>query len=161
MRNKFCTKCFKTFPEGIMTQISGELGVCPGCLEKIKNSTPREYTEDEIRAKYLRYMWGVLEYWEELPNKTEREKMEGFFFTFLSTIDGSSGNLPGFKLIPDAHPDDKEHHKMFGENWYPEDTDIAGSLHERMHEYGPTEDQTKIKELKKSRNKKLKRINKD
>jgi len=27
--NQFCTKCYKTFPKEIMTQISEELGVCP------------------------------------------------------------------------------------------------------------------------------------
>ena len=45
-------------------------------------SEPREYTHDEVREKFLKKCWGMLEHWlkvKELDGQayTERERMEG------------------------------------------------------------------------------------
>jgi len=68
--------------------------VCPTCLDKIKKSTPREYTEDEIRENLLKHFWFLIEYWEELPNKTTSEKMSGLLHSVLATLDGASADIP-------------------------------------------------------------------
>lgn len=96
----------------------------------------RELTEDEVRKQFLKLVWDYIEYWDKLPDKTCRERLEGLAFGMLVILDGESAELPGFVVAPDPHPDDKEYHKERGENWFPEnhesDTncDIGGCLHE-------------------------------
>jgi hypothetical protein len=142
-----------------MSKISDELYVCPDCLEKIKNSKPREYTVKETQEKLIRYLWGVLDYWLYESRATNtRDKMEGLLFTILSTLDGSSADIPGFQLIPYVGTGDKEHHIKFGENWYNDKEDIGGYLHELLERYGPTEEETQKRELQDTRKKKLERV---
>lgn len=99
----------------------------------------REYTEEEIRNKFLDYVWNLVEYWKKVDGKDWGERMEGLAFSILSTIDGSSISLPSFILAPDPHPDDKEYHIKKGENYYPENYEldvkcnINGGLHELFH----------------------------
>lgn len=101
-------------------------------------TTPREYTAEEVRAKLLRHVWALIDYWDEgKPNK--RAAMEGLAFSILSTLDGSAMDLPGFAVIPAPHPEDKEYRLEQGENYYrdfdPEGhCDIAGGLHEHFHQ---------------------------
>ena len=158
---KFCSKCFESFDDSIMTSISGETSVCPNCLVKIQKSTPREYTTDETQEKLIKTLWGILEYWyNESETPDTRGKMTGLLFTILSTLDGS-GELPGFKIIPNTHPDDKDFHIKFGENWYNDKIDIGGSLHELMNHYGPTKEEEAKIVLNFNRERKLKRITKE
>ena len=154
-----CIKCYNHFDSSIMTEISDELSVCPSCLEIIKNSKPREYTDEEVREKLIKHLWSVLDYWlYETRTPDLRGKMEGLMFTILSTLDGSSMAVPGFSIIPSVHEDDKEHHKKFGENWYNDERDIGGYLHELLNKYGPTEDEKKERQLQYDREQKLNRI---
>ncbi len=44
--------------------------------------------------------------------------------------------MPGFKVIPDPHPSDRESQASRGENWFPNDCDIAGYLHELFYPHG-------------------------
>lgn len=39
--------------------------------------------------------------------------------------------LPGFKVIPDPHPDDAEFNRSEGSDWWPNDVDIRGDV--EMH----------------------------
>lgn len=102
---------------------------------------PREYTEDEIREKFLKNCVQIKKYWLELPNKTTEERMSGMLFSLLVSLDGGSMAVPGWILAPCPHEDDKEFHKSNGENYYPENHDkgvtgdIAGCLHELLGKF--------------------------
>lgn len=149
---KYCIKCHYTFDESVMSSI-GDFSVCSTCSDKIKNSTPREYTEDEIREKLIKHFIVLQEYWEELDDKTTQERMSGMLFSILAALDGSSIDIPAFKIIPITDPSDKDFHKSLGENWYPEtDVDIGGGLHEILHKFEPT--------IKRNRKRKINKINK-
>ena len=99
----------------------------------------REFTESEIRDKFLAHVWQTINYWDALPNRTNRNKMEGLAFSILSSLDGSSAALPKFIVAPDPHPDDREFLRGEDENWYPENhaapvkCDISGCLHELFY----------------------------
>jgi hypothetical protein len=95
----------------------------------------REYTEDEVRKNYLELVWEYINYWDSLPEKTCRERLEGLAFGMLVILDGESTEMPGFSVFPSPHQDDKEYHIKLGENWYPDSCDIAGCLHELFYEY--------------------------
>ncbi len=102
---------------------------------------PRQYTEDEIRGKFLRQCWDYIDYWEKQPGKTKREAMEGLVFSLLVILDGGTMNLPGFVVAPNPHETDKAYLRDRGENWYPTapkgGVDIAGCLHELFHSAHP------------------------
>ena len=104
----------------------------------------RVYTEDEIREKFLKHIWLLIQYWECLSKREDvREKLEGLAFSILSMIDGSTYELPAFVLAPMPHPEDKAYHQQRNENWFPQNheadinCDIAGGLHELFHRYDP------------------------
>lgn len=99
----------------------------------------RAYTEEEIRDQFLRHVRTLSRYWAGLDgsnveeDRSTEDRLDGLAFSILAAIDGSSTWLPGFKLIPNPHPDDKAYHKERDENYYPDDVDIAGGLHELWH----------------------------
>lgn len=101
--------------------------------------TPREYTEKEVQEKFIKHIKGLITYWDNVDNRTCKEKMEGLAFSILATIDGSSMDLPGFILAPYPAKSDKAYHKKRGENYFAYNNrhkikcDIAGSLHENFH----------------------------
>lgn len=92
----------------------------------------REYTSDEIAQLFIQYVRETISYWETLPEKTLYERLEGVAFSILVAIDGDAIALPGFALIPGSNEDDREWLREMGINWYPENCDIAGDLHERL-----------------------------
>lgn len=100
---------------------------------------PREYTEEEVREKFLNLVWSYVRYWEKQPDLTCRERLEGLAFGMLVILDGESASMPSFIVAPLPHPDDKAFHKDNGDNWYPENhttqvtCDISGCLHELFH----------------------------
>ena len=93
----------------------------------------RVYTEDEVRDKFLLYIHQLISYWDTVDERDCFEKLEGLAFSILSTLDGESVELPGFKVISNPHPDDEGFLKLEGKNWFPDDVNIAGCLHERWH----------------------------
>lgn len=109
----------------------------------------REYTEEEIREKFIRCVWSEIDYWNTLPNsdfiQTTRDRLAGLAFSILVTLDGEAGEIPGFHVVPCVSPEDKDYHIEQGENWYPEVPkdvsknlcDIGGSLHEVLQEFDP------------------------
>ena len=50
-------------------------------------------------------------------------------FSMLVLLDGGT-ELPGFSVTPDPHESDKEYNQEKGRNWFPDDAEIAGCLHE-------------------------------
>jgi hypothetical protein len=110
------------------------------------NDEPREYTRDEIRARFLEHCRSVAKYWASPnlhSNPTIQDRTEGAIFSLLATLDGSTLALPGFMLVPCPHPEDKAYHQKEGENWFPEPpadvelVDIGGALHEHFFKPKP------------------------
>lgn len=97
----------------------------------------KPYTEDEVRDNFISQIIFMIEFWETANRDTWREKMEGLAFSILVMLDGEHGDMPGFKVIPNPHPDDRKFHQSRGEKWYPAgpayEVDIGGCLHERWH----------------------------
>lgn len=95
-------------------------------------------TVDEIRDEFIAAIQQYIDYWEKEPSvKTPRERLEGLAHSILVLLDGCSSDLPGFAIVPDAAPGDREYYQEIGENYYPcsEDPDwlkfdIGGGLHE-------------------------------
>lgn len=106
-------------------------------------NTPHEYTEEEVRAKFLRQVRDTVDYWDaSTGDGDKRGALEGLAFSLLVMLDGGSTALPGFAVIPAPHPDDKSYCIGEGENWYPQFSpkghcDIAGSLHELLYAAKP------------------------
>lgn len=94
---------------------------------------PRAYTEEEIRAKFISHIQSLVKYWHsESRTPDTLGKLEGLAFSIMSAIDGSAVALPSFKLIASPHPEDKEYLISEGENYYPENVDISGCLHDQV-----------------------------
>ena len=105
---------------------------------------PREFTEDEVRDRFLTQVWVNIDYWDGaydqiVADKSCREKLEGLAFSLLSMLDGCSVALPSFTVAPMPHPEDRDYHQEQGENWWPENhnadvkCDIGGCLHDLFH----------------------------
>jgi len=95
---------------------------------------PRVMTADEVEAEFLRHVAGIVDYWDKESRVTSaREKMEGVAFSILVLLDGGAALLPAYAVSPRPHPSDEEYRRGQGQNWYPSDVDIAGSLHEKIH----------------------------
>ena len=94
----------------------------------------REYTKEEITEQFISYVRELINRWDSKKNKTSKEKLNGFAFSLLSTIDGTHLELPPFILAPNPHKEDKQFHIDNGKKYYPENRnvkyDISGSLHE-------------------------------
>ena len=99
-------------------------------------SEPKEFTEEEVKIKFVSLCGNIVEFWKNTEGKTEEEKIRGAVFSVLSMIDGSHIHIPGFILAPHPHESDKEFRKGIGEDYYPENhesnvkCDISGGLHE-------------------------------
>lgn len=102
---------------------------------------PREYTEKEVRAKFLKHIWGLIAYWErEHRAPTSQEKLEGLAHSIMSMLDGNNGGIPAFIVAPLPDKGDKEWSLAHKENYFPYNPrnadgsptnvncDIAGSL---------------------------------
>jgi hypothetical protein len=104
----------------------------------------RPWTQKEVQEKFIRHMWDLVNWWaNETRKPTAREKLEGLLHSFLATLDGDSGDLPAYTIIPDPHPSDKNYHIDQEENYYqpfelPDGTiTVHGEncLHEIMYRY--------------------------
>lgn len=101
----------------------------------------RELTKDEVRERFLDYLAELSQYWNNVEDRTQQERLDGLVFSILSTLDGCSAELPGFLVAPLPHEDDKEFRRAHYDDWYPENhqieeqvnCDIAGGLHEQYH----------------------------
>ena len=113
----------------------------------------RQITRDEARILFVRHLIGVMKYWlNESRADTTEEKMAGFLFSTLVTLDGGSCGSPGYHVVPVNGPDGKPSYKVIpvgqecdteysideGIDYYPTFEgelpegvyDIAGGLHE-------------------------------
>lgn len=99
----------------------------------------KKYTKEEVTEMFIGHVRLMVRYWENLPDKSQKEKLEGLAFSILSPIDGCAADLPAFILAPLPHEDDKEFHKSEGSSYFPENhnanvkCDIGGCLHEKFY----------------------------
>lgn len=105
---------------------------------------PRVYTPEEVREKFLRYVWALVDYWTQEDRSSRGHALEGLAHSILVMLDGESAELPSFHLIPVGQPDDQRFYRERGENWYPicqidHEYDIAGGLHDNFFQVRPRE----------------------
>ena len=97
----------------------------------------KEFTTNEVQEQFMNHVRMLIEYWDKSDKETTKEKIEGFAFSLLATIDGCGVDLPPFILAPEPHEDDKQYHINNGNNYYAENNnancDIAGNLHELLY----------------------------
>lgn len=100
---------------------------------------PRVWTQEEVRDQFLEHVRHMVRYWgghdgsNVEADHPKDECLSGLAFSILAAIDGSSMAIPGFKMTPHFAPEDPEFLREEGSNWYPDDVDIAGSLHELFY----------------------------
>lgn len=82
----------------------------------------RPITNDEARDIFLRHVAGLVEYWDGQPG-TQQSKLRGLAFSILAAVDGSSVGLPGYHLIPMTSPENEQHAKDCGYDYYPASID--------------------------------------
>ena len=97
----------------------------------------RAYTVEEVKKQFLDHAHAMVEYWNNLDEGNQRDRLDGLAFSIMSMLDGCAITIPGFAVVPQPHSTDKKFHQERGENWYPETKelkhDIAGTLHEEWH----------------------------
>ncbi len=106
-----------------------------------------EFTEDEVRKKFLDHAWYLIEYWAGEgdsnvdKNKPTKERIEGFAHSLFAMIAGCSGDIPGFILAPCPHDESKAYNRSRGEDYWPENhesdvkCDIGSALNELFYRY--------------------------
>jgi len=82
--------------------------------------TEKRSTE-EYRDEFIDHVKYMVVHWNEMPNKSVKEKLEGLAFTILSAIDGRTTTLPAYKLMP-----------VISDSEGTVGDDIAGRLHDLL-----------------------------
>lgn len=100
-----------------------------------KSEEAHELTSQEMTQMFLSHLRSIIDYWANLPDKSNKERVSGVVFSTLVALDGGSATLPGFFVVPNPHHTDKEFHQERGENWWPsqsinDDKALQDSLHE-------------------------------
>lgn len=109
---------------------------------------PRQLTDGEVRAEFLKRVVGSVRYWQTVKPETApnpqpplsmEDRVSGIAFSLLVMLDGNQVGFPAVSLVPQPHPDDKEFNKGEGMHWYPcprePRHDFGGALHEEFHGY--------------------------
>lgn len=105
------------------------------------NSTPRAYTEEEVRDMLLNQIRALAKYWAKLPDvdpvtgqeQTVQDRCEGVAFSILTMLDGCGMTMPAITLKLDPHEEDKEYCQENGANWFEPGMEISEMLHEHFH----------------------------
>lgn len=90
----------------------------------------RELTNAEVRENFLREVRDISQYWTgrvidrepPLDNATRKivlERVNGALYSLLSSLDGNSGAVPGFRVIPRTSPSDRQYDIDQEEDYYP------------------------------------------
>lgn len=112
---------------------------------------PHELTTEEVIEQFLSQIWSDIDEWDNAepsrnPDETasdQRIRMEGLAHSILCLLDGTAGDMPGFRVVPFPSKEDKDYDLEQGENWFPREdgveeiqNDIAGDLHKRLYAVG-------------------------
>jgi hypothetical protein len=98
--------------------------------------SPRAYTSDELRDKFLHEVRTIAAYWAGLPDHdratgkamTVRDRCDGVAFSILSVLDGATLDIPGIDLVFQSAEEDKEYYIQNGENWIEPGTVVSTTL---------------------------------
>ncbi|MNU27288.1 hypothetical protein D3C71_156740 [compost metagenome] len=107
--------------------------------------SPRAYTSDELRDKFLHEVRTIAAYWAGLPDHdratgkamTVRDRCDGVAFSILALLDGTTLDIPGIDLVFQPDEEDKEYYIQNGENWIEPGTVVSTTL--RHHFSSPTQ----------------------
>lgn len=87
---------------------------------------PREFTEDEMRERFLGQLRTYVHYWATVKDpyckvgETDiHARLSGLAFSFLNILDGTTDGLPSLEVVPHPHESDKQFHIDEGENYWP------------------------------------------
>lgn len=100
---------------------------------------PKEKKMEEVREEFLEHVRDMVDYWHDVPNKTEKEKLNGLAFSIMAALDGCSVDIPGFIVAPLPHETAKQYHMDNEEDYYPENhnsevnCNISGELHDHYY----------------------------
>ncbi len=90
---------------------------------------PRARTAEDLRSDFLSYLKTLVVYWDDLPDKTSREKLDGLCFSILSIFDGTSIAFPAADIVMRPHPDDRQFHIDNNEDWIEDGTVINDTIY--------------------------------
>ncbi len=79
---------------------------------------PRAFTSDEVRDQFLDHMRLLVHDCASHPRATLKESLEGLMFSVLVMLDGESGGMPPYHVIPCASHIAKQNAIVDGENYY-------------------------------------------
>lgn len=108
------------------------------------SDTPRARTAEELRDDFMDACRNLADYWagDAVAGQSCRERIQGALHSWLCILDGVSGDMPGFDLVAQPHPADKEFHISEGEDWTEPGTVISDTmLHEILFHRGAWRDQ--------------------
>lgn len=102
--------------------------------------TPRAYTSEELRDKFLQEVRTIANHWARLPDRdpatgtifTAKERCDGVAWSILSLLDGETLDIPGIDLVFQPSEEDKQYHIENGENWVEPGTVVSDWLHEHF-----------------------------
>lgn len=98
-----------------------------------EKARPREYTADEVQESFLAHLREVISCWANLEGEhSVEDRVSGAVFSTLVTLDGGSGDQPGYTVSPSTDPGNVAWARANGMNWYAEGCDIGGGLHELL-----------------------------
>lgn len=95
----------------------------------------KAYRTEEVREQFLAHVRMLVNYWDNVPRETSKEKLSGLAFSMLVLLDGGT-YLPHFLVIASPHPEDKVYNIENGDDYYEEsslENSISGSLHEMLY----------------------------
>jgi len=90
-----------------------------------------------VQERFLQHVRNIITYWSttdlnDADGDSIQRRIRGAAFSILVMLDGEAMDIPGFRVLPSPHEDDKAFHMARGERWYPDDVNIAGVLHELL-----------------------------
>ena len=111
----------------------------------MKDNPARELTVKEAREKFLKHVWEMIQYWNELnTGRNQVERLQGLAFSMLVALDGEACDMPGFEVIPlKTAESDKKFLKslpaddQYLRQWFPHEDIIGGKmLHDEFYDFG-------------------------
>jgi len=94
-------------------------------------SVSRAYTPEEMRDQLLHKFLSIADYWAAQPGHTTAERCRRTVFTLLSTLDGSSPDIPAYNLVVNTDAGQAADAIQHGNNFYLEGMIVrSGSLHD-------------------------------
>ncbi len=99
----------------------------------------RAYTREEMQQLFIAHLKAVARYWATPKDCTIEERLEGVegaLFSFLVTLDGGSGGMPAFDVVPRPHSSDEEFHRSMEEDFWPCPDDADSKVLARLGIHG-------------------------